>query len=79
MKKVDKIANILNLVLNGILKPKKETRSKMTIYFLNSFIKEISDKFTIISQGKYVMFLYLISKFIVGSRIQKMNSKNKIN
>ena len=54
INKVIKFVNFLNLVHIWLLKPKKETISKVTMYLQNSFIKEFIDKLRIMSQGKAV-------------------------
>ena len=58
VRKVIIFVNFLNFEANFLLKPKKVIRSKTKIYFLNSFIKENVDMFTIISQGKAVPVIY---------------------
>jgi hypothetical protein len=54
VNKVIKLINFLNLEINTLLKPKKVTRSKMTIYLWISLIKEIIEMLSIINQGKLV-------------------------
>ena len=54
MIKVIIFVNLLNLEENWFLKPKKEKNSKVTIYFLNSFINFIVDMLRIIFQGNFV-------------------------
>ena len=51
-RKVVQFVNLSNLEQNISLKPKKQRRSKSTIYFLNPFAKKINEMLKIKSQGK---------------------------
>ncbi len=63
MSKLIKFMNLLNPEAN--LKPKKETRSKITIYFQNSVIKENSEMLKIISQGSCVKVKYYLLNYVI--------------
>ncbi len=69
MKKVMKFVNYLNLKLNCLLKPKKVTNSKITMYLWNSVIKEIVAIINIISQGKAVKLSIFTSSNFYDLRI----------
>ena len=69
MKKVMKFVNYLNLKLNCLLKPKKVTNSKITMYLWNSVIKEIVAIINKIYQGKAVKLRYFTSSNFYDFRI----------
>ena len=58
-----KFVNFLKFRTNCLLKPKKVTRSKMKMYFLNSVIKEIVEVQRIISHPKPVSLKYFSLNF----------------
>ncbi len=73
MRKVFKFVNLLNHRVKFLLKLKKETISKSTMYFEYSFIKEIFDMLRVIFHGKAARSIYLSSKLYKDAIMVKMN------
>ena len=58
------------------LKPKKVTKSNLTIYFLNSVIRKIVDIVMEVYQGKPVKIRYSLSNFNINWKTLHIKCKN---